>query len=120
MAKPSHSKQPAKPAGSTIRMVAACDEIDGPLEPDGFVWRGFAYYGLRPTCWRLIKSLWFSASRAERIRDLALPVFELHEEPNRGQYAPAASRANQFFKWNALPFSIRARSRYLQLIEHPD
>jgi hypothetical protein len=96
------------------------DEIDGPVAPDCFAWHGRLYLGLRPTAWRLLKVLWQSPIRAEPLGRLAGPVFELDRTPERHQYAPAASRANAWFRWHGLPFTVRARNRHLQLIEHPD
>lgn len=94
--------------------------IDGPREPDSFAWQGRVYLGMRPTSWRLVKALWYSPSHAEHLDALARPVFEINYRPERHQSANAATRANQFFRWNSLPFSVRSRAKYMQLIEHPD
>ncbi len=94
-------------------------EIDGPIEPDSFVWQDRLYQGLSPTAWRLVKALWYSPSRAEPLNRLAGSVFELDAMHERHLYAPHAVRANSWFKWHALPFRIRVRRDYLQLIEGP-
>jgi hypothetical protein len=93
---------------------------DGPLPPNAFAWAGRMHEGLRPQSWRLVDALWNARNRAASLDQLARPVFELADPPERHQYAPAASRANAFFRINALPFVIRSKNYHLQLISRPD
>lgn len=98
----------------------ASNPPDGPVAPDAFAWAGKTYEGMRPTSWRLVARLWDSNNRTAHLDDLAFPVFDEHSAPPRERYAPVATRANQFFRWNSLPFSLRVKNRHLQLIQHPD
>ena len=93
---------------------------NGPIAPDAFRWHGKLYEGMRPTAWRLVRHLWDAPNNAAGIDALAFPVFELHDPPLRHQYAPAATRANKFFIWHALPFTVRSRNRCLQLVRRPE
>lgn len=101
-------------------MDADTTTTDGPEPPDCWAHDGKLYEGMAPLSWRLVNALWTGRQRTGRIDLLAESVFEDHDEPARHRYAPAASRANKFFAWHAIPWKVRARNGYLQLIRLPD
>ena len=94
---------------------------DGPVEPDSLCWRGELYTDLRPVQFRLLADLWAGRNRTRQI-DYLGPVFGLSpdDRPERHQFAPAASRLNAWFAWRGLPFKVRKRGHYLQLLELPE
>jgi hypothetical protein len=93
---------------------------DGPLPPNCFAWDGAILDGLAPGPWRLVAALWDAPNGAASLDVLAMPVFDRDTAPDRHVYAPTCTRANKFFKWHGLPFTVRACNRHLQLVRHPD
>jgi hypothetical protein len=80
---------------------------EGPIPPDKFAFNGKVNEGLRGKSYKLVEYLWNTHFRTATSAELADEVWGDDRELDHYDLGSARSKANTFFKGNALPFRIR-------------
>lgn len=84
---------------------------DGPVEPDGFRWKGQLYTGLAPKPHSLLSVLWAATNRTVVIDDALAGLWGeeyIANVPERGLDG-ARSKANEFFRKTNIPLTVSKR-----------
>lgn len=84
------------------------EDEDGPVAPDGFVYRGRRYTVRAGLVFRLLDALWRAPNRTLSYDELAGPVWKDHAvEVTDGKIGSVRTRANGVFKEHDLPFRVQ-------------
>jgi|GEM_PF-6697023 len=90
-------------------------DVDGPIEPDGFIWRGKPYYGLRRGAFGALRYVWGCKGRAATLDDDMADAVGDHADTDFSDSFLRGLRQelNAFFRTNKLPFHAQVKNEYL-------